>query len=929
MTKRSVSNDNFRQGRPKQRDGDNHSSSGLIFKGCTAGTSQTSDLQGNEVNNTNAPEDAAQSITPSSTCASQEGLLNALKDETDNLLRTPMTPIPSDLVSNDSFPLGVEKAKIEYGQGLLSTGTLFRDCLPPTLSYPRAGSSPIADRGLHGPFTAQPTASGTLLSVANQLKHEDIDGLSPVFRQRSLPRDVQLRRINQTPLSAIYEESDPSAGTQSGCPCNVCKDMPGRIIWFHLCPRYKAMAQENGIQYERYHGRVIVHNGDDRSSIGLIIEGPMEDRFVPAVGPPPVELSTPQKVRAPRPRKLDLRSKHTAAGRITKAPFQTTDSPKATLVETPALKRPISPTRVSGPSSLNPLSTVYCPKSAKSQPSPTDTKSKDATEPSCSGVIDSEEDIHPAFRVRGAQLKEWTTPPTRSQSWASLRNDSPQPLRSVPSGRARPSLSSSQVSGEHPGSKDSVGAPTHLGQVKPSDDHQGDQHIKLQPKLQHHLARQIADFAGPEPLLSPSAGPEQTPSEYLCPSTPSAASCNRSSASSYGGNQPQHVAQAMEGVAPAAAQEAKPAEAFRSSEVVTKNTNPPQNPSPFSQESSYYTAQGSQRGPSPAQPMPLRVCTASSSTEHLRSNIPRQYAPYFQRREYYRSQTSKQSTVQSSNSLRLQRASDLISGTTLLNGTAFDSTDETSNVEAEDAVHGSTEHDRSHSSDVHREGNSINATDPLLTTGAAEARPTNIINSSTNLYNADSNPPQTSVASEAQCTDIAASTPNSQQASRRASAPGSFTSSRINNVCSPVAKIGNNRPNSCPNDLDSHLSSSLPSSNSSSQVPPSRSLNVQHNLVSHTKLHDVLGVETVPRPPPPPPPRASPAFPTSNTKLQAMGMLDALAADGKLARKKEGGVRRVVKKGSRRFREGFVGRVRAGWRVPRQEEWLDGDDGGD
>ncbi|KAI4155094.1 MAG: hypothetical protein L6R39_001298 [Caloplaca ligustica] len=947
MTKRSISHAEIRCDRPEQHKDSTDPSSSTTFKGRAPGRFQTLDFQGSGMNNTNGPENADESITPSSTSSSQERLLGVLKDETDSLLRTHMTPTSSNFVSDTGFPLGVEKAKVEYDQGLLSNGVFFRDCLPPTPLCLKVGAPSVPGADLHDPQAARPRASENPVPAANHPEQGNNGELSSVVRPWNLPREAQLRRINQVPLSAIHEEPDSSAGAQHGCLCNVCKDMPqGKgIVWFHLCPRYLALAQKNGIKYEPYEGRVILHYGNDRSSIGLIIEGPMEDRLIPAAEPVPVaETSSPKKVRAPRPAKLDPRSMHSAAGRINKAAAPNASPIKPAPVQTPALRRPISPTGISRPSPLDPLSNVYHPKSAKSNSSPTPAENKGLDESPCPVLIDSEEDIHPALRVGGVQPQEWSTPPTRSHSEASLFDGSPHPPQSACSGKVRLSLGSSEFSGEHPARKDSLGAPTHPGLVEPSNHGHSRHQSKPHPLFQVDLARHIPDCDASEPLLSPSAGPEQTPSEYLCPSTASSLSYNRSSTSSYGETLPQHVYRARKRTVTAAAERGEVENPFRESEVIVKNANTPQNPSPSSQQS-YHTAQNGHCEPSPALPMPLTARTApSTALDGLCRNTQIQESPYFPIRRYHRPQASKQSTAQSLNGLRFQRqrASDLVSGTTLLNGTAFDSADETSHSQAGKAEDRRPESGQQQRPSYHRPGSNTYSTDSPVIAGAAEARRANIIASGTSLRGTGARKPlstanllQTAGASEAYRTDNVTSASDTQHATRRASvplgqgiaatniSPHSLTSSRVNNISSGINTRPNTRPNSEANqELESYISSVQ-----SSRLPPRASLLIQQNLCSHIKLQDVLGMDSC----------NSCAFPATSSypsarmvyqqhphsrKLQSTGMLNAFAADGRLVRKDEPGFKKLKKKSSQ-----FIQQVKAGFRAPRGEEWLDSDDG--
>ncbi|KAL9010884.1 MAG: hypothetical protein Q9173_004231, partial [Seirophora scorigena] len=673
-----------------------------------------------------------------STQQSQEGFLVDLKHETDSLLRIPMMPIRSDSLSDDGFPLGVEKARMEYDQGLLSTATFVSDCLPPTLVCSKVGTSAGKDEVRQGPSITQPASSESALSVPclsvpHQLDGAAKDDTCPVARQRNPVKEQQFRRINQAPLSAIYEESDALAGTQHECPCKVCADMPnGRgIVWFHLCPRYRALALENGIKYQPYEGRVILHHDRDRSSLGLIIEGPMEERFIPVIEPSP-QAATParKRARAPRPAKLDLQSLHPAACHNTKAVHHSTSPSKPPPVLTPALQRPISPTQVSGPTSLNPHPPLCCPQSPRSKAALTATEEKELDEPYGSGVIEAE-NVHPAFRAGSTLPTQWTTPPTRSLSRASFDGDSPSLPPSAGSERARLSIGSSDLSGLLPVRSDSLGAPTHPGPVKPTNKPRVHQRPGLPSPLRQQFACHVAEYDDLTPLVSPSAGHEHTPSEYLCPSTPSTASCKHSSISSERGGPFQTDRGAKDRAAKMRFQETRPPD------PAVQNADSVHDPSPFSVQSSSQTAPESYGETLPLRPQHLTARTAPSSLDHLRSNHPRGNSPYFQNRGHHRSQASNQSTTQSFSSQHFQRNSDPVSGTTLLNGTAFDSADETSHSGAEDPERPSSEYEIQQRLHGDRADSRVYHTNRLLT-GAAEACRADYLSASQNFHTTNS-----------------------------------------------------------------------------------------------------------------------------------------------------------------------------------------------
>ncbi|KAL8841064.1 MAG: hypothetical protein Q9170_001089 [Blastenia crenularia] len=746
---------------------------------------------GNEVEECKDCEGVDCQLACKSDCYSQEGLLKALTHETEDLLRIPLNPDSLDSVSEAGFPVGVEKARNAYDQGLLSTGTFFRDCLPPALSCSKAASS----SGSHTITCSSPQGQATstrepLLLSRRSARGENWDSI-PASRPRNISNEEQFRRINQPPLSAIYEESDLQREAVEECPCDVCKHRPnGRgIVWFHLCPCYKALAQENGIKYEPYEGRLIMHHGSDRSSLGLIIEGPMEDRFVPVVEQSgKAETLAAKRVKAPKPPKLDLHSIRSSVNNSRpKFTPRTVSSPKLPPVSTPSLQRPISPTRGSRPSSLHPLSSVCGPKLTGSQGD---------KEPASVAALGTQQDIHPAFRTGGILPQDWTTPPAPSPSQTSFHDESPQQRPSMNDEKARLSSTSSEASRLLPTRTDSLGALAHLNAIEADKSHI---HIHSKHRLQteHRTPHSTSERPFSSPLISPSAGHERTPSEYLCPSTPSTTSFQRTSTSSYGDALPTNMIHAQQEAAASAEQVTQTEDLSRPSDGANVDVNSQQRQSPFSPLSSYYTAQDGRSASSSRLPTPRTAGTAPTFFNSPRSNNASQSSPYLPSRSYHRCQVSEQSTAESLNSLSLQRNSDLTSGTTLLNGSAFDEVDETSSEDFGRISYGHGDRSRLHDED---RSSGIYTTHPLVTTGAAESRRLNILQSSSKLQNNPNrhdiprtNPLMTVGATEAHCTTIA--TANTRVAGRRASVPVGpgvadsiaslpnhfITSSRINN----------------------------------------------------------------------------------------------------------------------------------------------------
>lgn len=603
---------------------------------------------------------------------SQRALLDTLKDETENHLRAPLTPLSSGIVGEDGFPLNVQVAKSAYGQGRLSTGAFYRDCLPPALSICKSPSLPSTSTSFQDPSNGVSDSSGNCLSPPHGRKPTEDDGPGPVVKRRNLSHEAQLKRIDQAPLSAIYEEP---AASQHACTCGLCSTSEGGrgIVWFHLCPRYAALAREKGIIYEPCEGRIIMHHGPDRSSVGLIIEGPMEDRFVPVNTPH--EVAPAAKVKSSKPGRLDLRSMHSATNRAVRSLPRTTSGPKLHQlppISTPALQRPISPaTQVLHPTTLIPLSSTTFPEEDKTEFARKVAHiSKGVAERSPNiAFTEPQEDVHPALRTDFVLPDEWTRPPSRSVSATSSREDLHESPRTPPLENPRSSSNYSDLSGDRPARKDSLGALKHLGSPEKhdqtrieKDSHDGE------PTTNVH-ARQLTSSTASSSLLSPFAGHERTPSVFLGPSTPSTASFQRSSVSSYGESLPSYMYPTKEEANAAEAKGARLASPFRSSQYLSKY-DPDENH--FSPQLSYRTAPNNHYAPSPSAPTPQTGYTSVSSLDQLRSKNANQNSPFFESQGYRRYQASEHSIAQTLDSLQLQREDTITSTTNLLNGKAFD-----------------------------------------------------------------------------------------------------------------------------------------------------------------------------------------------------------------------------------------------------------------
>ncbi|KAL9591645.1 MAG: hypothetical protein Q9179_007511, partial [Wetmoreana sp. 5 TL-2023] len=439
------------------------------------------------------------------------------------------------------------------------------------------------------------------------------------------------------------------------------------------------MAREKGIKYEPYEGRVILHHAPGKESVGLIIEGPMEDRFVPAGVMQPVieETNASGQATIPRFPKLDLRSMHSASGRSNKPVTRTTSSNMLPIMAEADLEQPISPTQVSQPSSPDALSSEHCAKEGASDQALMATQNSNKRAERCPTVArsPSQRSVHPALREGGVEPQEWSRAPTRSQSVASIQGNVQQRPRSAISGSADVSLISSKFSAERPTRVDSLGAPTDPGPVESSNRYLIDQCLTPGRVPQQELARQWTKTVSSSCVVSPSAGHQRMPSVFLAPSTPSTASFQRSSTSSYGRTQPlayDHQSKEAEFIGKALQRQST--DPFRSSEDSIANTDYDKNDLDFTPES-YHTAPGSHNEQSPSVTLPQTAHANQISTSCYSSNSRRRNSPFPQAHGYLQSQASKHSFAQSSTNLNQQREIAVPSSPSLLNGNPFDTVD--------------------------------------------------------------------------------------------------------------------------------------------------------------------------------------------------------------------------------------------------------------
>ena len=834
--------------------------------------------------------EASKRLEPPTDNHPQKALLDTLRQETDDLMRTPLTPMPLETGSEHGFPPGVEVAKNAYDQGLLSTEAFHRDCLPSALTVLRPTLLPGRITDNHNLSTGTDEYQGDRLPLPHGRKKPENGGPTPVVKRRNLSYDAQLKRIGQAPLSAIYEEP---AGSQHACACGLCSDSGnGRsIVWFHLCPRYAAIARENGITYEPCEARVIMHHGPDRSSVGLIIEGPMEDRYIPAIAPPQLpEAPELDKIKSPKPGKLDLRAMHSATGRAARNLTRSTKGPKLHQlppISTPALQRPISPAMlVSHPTSLSPLYSGYCPgqgqhASIRDNPqfSQGDLKHHDAIP-----CVDSQENVHPALRNGLVLPQDWARPPSRKQSHASIQDEilksSQTPNFDVP----RRSSTYSDFSEVRPTRTDSLGASSHRGPFQKQDKSSIDHHSKTEEPLTNIHARHSTSSTCSGSLLSPFASHERTPSVFLGSSTPSTASYQRSSVSSYGVPLPSYTFP-LEGNARAAdAKEARRASSFLSYQHSTSHDA---DEGPFSPQSSYHTAPDSHYAELPPLATPQTLPTSLSSLGRLRSRNPSQNSPFFETHGYLRSQTSQRSLAQTLDSLPNQGGNSITSGTNLLNGHAFDDVDSRSQPDGWHDMAENADHGYLRMVDNMQDGRSNHSAIPLDAVGAGETHRTNFV-------------------------------PSGKISDKEATVNAGLGISSSGVICQQPSQVS--RPT--PSNHTSTATKKVPENYVSNRINPTldrteplrRSLVIQHNLCSHNKLHHMLGID--------PEMSGRHKSPRDNTQSPSTTMNEVPAI--------KKGIDRLgfVKKGSSLFREkriNLADKVKASWKV-KPEDWQDSDD---
>ncbi|KAL9601334.1 MAG: hypothetical protein Q9219_002629 [cf. Caloplaca sp. 3 TL-2023] len=728
---------------------------------------------------------------------SREGLLGTLRQEADDILRV---PVFSPFASQAKFPVGVEEAKSAYDQGLLSTGTFFRDCLPPALLYTK--DSPTSD------------ADDLTMKRAATLgrKHELTQESNPAAaRPRNLARQESLRRNSQAPLAAICEEE---------CSRHVCQDVEEgqKLIWFHLCPRFEDLAEEKRFRnYTSYEGRVIIHHGQDTSSIGLILQKDMPDNFA-------VKTTT------------------------------------------------VNSRGVVGKAVLNPIQTP---------------------EPIGLGISSEDSD-------RG-----WST------SRLSPTTSKPLPIathslqRPIPLGASQPS--SLSTSGPRLGYTDSLATLTPLHTVDFRDRH-ACQTSHYEPQLRYGVAPQTPTAERTSlTLLSPSAGHETTPSEYLSPSTSSAVSVRRNSFTSHSNSPSQNEDLTQEGVTSPAKHRAEARDPFVTPEKSNGKYKPEEQPST---ESSYCTAQGTQYPSSSSSP-PVTVHTAPSPLRRDTHRGHTQYFSSFQSQDFDVDPASIHPALRPLGSLHVQQNSDGISGTTLLNGSAFGS----------------------------------GLVDPFGTPGATEFGQRDTLASGSGFPGSSSNNNSDAVHGThlpvASAIDVGTLDDKNLNADRRASVSmgqgiaNYFSRLSRTSLCVNPTRPGTAYYSSGDSNIPSPDSGRPSYASDSTRSPPTPPSRRRHRLPqdldsSRKKAESVLGLYE-PLSPPSSSAQRQGRFatwaPGVSTSATRQWLEEEAGSDGE----ERAGLTRIVRKGSRAFRDGgakLVGKWKAGWRV-RSGEWLHSDDGAD
>ncbi|KAL8711369.1 MAG: hypothetical protein Q9220_004266 [cf. Caloplaca sp. 1 TL-2023] len=635
------------------------------------------------------------------------------------------------------------------------------------------------------------------------------------------------------------------------------------------------LPHENGFQYEPYEGRAIMHYGAEKVSLGLIIEDPMEERFLPPDSPrSPTETAIIDRAQMTNPQaaKANFGSLYSATGQSCPAFSESVNIPVLPPVSTPGLQRPISPaTSVSRRSTLHlPSSTaghkgaISNPAKASVQPSKTGAGSFPVLAPS----KDSQLDLHPAFRATSVLPQAWSKVPIRSQSIASFKDEVAGHSHSFHSRNTSFPSELSGTYGNRPVRKDSLGAPTLPERVDGSEKDLRSHFTSSIESGRTDAGRTHARSGSWTSYLSPSTGHEHTPSVFLCDSTPSTVSFHRTSTSSYGDASPQHLDRKRE-EAVVKKQDNESITSFQSEHDHDISGHSASNEDPLSSCLSYYTAAGSASELS--QPLPVsesaRV-TPTTSFGGPRNNSRVRHSSFFPKKGHHRSPASDFSRCKTLHDLPLGPSIDNSSHASL-NGNAFETADTTMHDGAEYAHVYDAEEERYQFSNHFHGGDRIDA-----------------------------------IASKEVF--------DQEDGTRKASGIRSIAS-----IHKRLPSLPSFRKTSTLARADSDSNPSTSSSTSSARQPMQqlrRHLLVQQNLCSHIKLQSILGV---------------PLEKTKALTTDKKHLFPSTVSSKKRQEKPASPVLGVVRKESQKFWEGganLVERMKAGWRV-RQEDWLDSDDG--
>ena len=530
---------------------------------------------------------------------------------------------------------------------------------------------------------------------------------SPVKQMLS---NGHLDRLQDPPLSIIREEPE------------------GRryYVWLPFDEKRFAGPRPKDIQYELYEGQVLLQRRPDGDSLGLVVRESLEEGLV--IAPPLYQIQSKSRKQG--------RSKPCGSAKLD-SQFSGLDlSPgprKAPALRTPTPKQPKSPGGVFRPPSLA-LTSLNTPGSptlvaeSYSAPAAAQVYGQRRTFYEVPQPRTSQQNTHPLFRTESPSAHEWTVSPKMESSVSSKLDGvsqqdefkrSESTCHGTESSYAR--RASTSILGGYPGTNASIvepickapqrysysynsarsqkgGEPSLAvtapisqskgvsypprhdslttkpsgqmvyGSLPKAQSYIGQTPIPVKP-FQHGVAHQLAAIKTcSSPPISPSLGHEKTPSTFLYSPTPSpSVSCSslsfRPSPVSEDSGLPQEV------LATVGTPSTGISNPFGSPDMSNEKPDQSRILSPFSQ-SSYQTA------PSTNENVPTPVKTRRDYNTHRPTTSSVSKSPFFQSQGYLRSQTSKYSFAQTLNEQQFQINSHYFASTSLLNGNAFDSTDD-------------------------------------------------------------------------------------------------------------------------------------------------------------------------------------------------------------------------------------------------------------